>query len=374
MSNPTSSKNTVSQNKDDYFLIEKKHLRAQKFFPFQLFMFNPVLENFSLILGANRPLSKDLEMFLNSLIIRGGSLAILMKQKKTFLNSMEHLESEIPSLKEPTTALSSLGQKNELDVEQGKHQDILQKWIIENGEFNFRDIFTKSVNNNSFLTIIQYTRLEVNSFSRFTSPQVSLAIQLCDEFLTLDNEVTRVVAISYQFAKTFEIHDEEFLCDIVLGAFFTFISSCHFPLEMFQKNREQFTTKEENLYKKHPLIAHHLLKKSGIQITERIKFIVLEHHERINGSGFPMEKAGDAIEFASQIVGVISHLFEYCSGKITGQRESIKSTIFHLKNRSIKSGLEYHFSDTIINNLANLINHELYKSEFEDNALEKSVG
>ena len=45
-------------------------------------------------------------------------------------------------------------------------------------------------------------------------------------------------------------------------------------------------------------------------------------------------------------------------GKVTGSKQSIRSVIFHIKNRSIMPGLEFDFGDTIYNALTTLIDTE----------------
>jgi hypothetical protein len=88
------------KTEDDYFLIDIENLKGKKTFPFQLFIFNPSHKKFSMFLNGNRPLSKEHENFLNYILERGGKLAILKNQRKTFLIAQETTAAEIPSLKE----------------------------------------------------------------------------------------------------------------------------------------------------------------------------------------------------------------------------------------------------------------------------------
>ena len=59
---------------------------------------------------------------------------------------------------------------------------------------------------------------------------------------------------------------------------------------------------EFELIKEHPRTGYEILKK--IDFPWPIAEIVLQHHERINGSGYPLGLKGDEILFASRIIGV----------------------------------------------------------------------
>ena len=83
----------------DFFIIERDHLKGKRTFPFQLYIFNPTHKKYSMFLNGNRPLTKELETFMDYLLERGGKIAVLKKQRKTFLTAQEYHESEIPSLK-----------------------------------------------------------------------------------------------------------------------------------------------------------------------------------------------------------------------------------------------------------------------------------
>ena len=59
---------------------------------------------------------------------------------------------------------------------------------------------------------------------------------------------------------------------------------------------------EFELIKEHPRTGYEILKE--IDFPWPIAEIVLQHHERINGSGYPLGLKGDEILFASRIIGV----------------------------------------------------------------------
>jgi len=73
------------------------------------------------------------------------------------------------------------------------------------------------------------------------------------------------------------------------------------PFEMFSKPR-QLTGQEFDYYKIHPKVGYNILK--NIEFPWPIAQIVLQHHERMDGSGYPQGLSGDDILLEARIVSV----------------------------------------------------------------------
>lgn len=338
------------RNEFDFFEIEKVHLKGHKTFPFQLYIYNPLHKKFSLVLNSNRPLTKELDQFINFLLDRGGKLAVLKKQKKTFLNAQETLESDIPSLKSR--------ELHELEKEYIMYVKLREIYEEKNGQFAFQSEFEKAISNDNFDSIIERARVEILTFKVTESPTVSLAIHLAKKFLVKDNFLNRIVATSYHLAKTLNIVDQNTLGDIVTGAYLLHLGHTQLSLSSVRKPFLTLSDSEKKLYRKHTILAHHLIKRGNLNLSENCKKIILDHHERINGNGYPNEKYGESIDMATLLVGAVTHLFEFSSGKISGNKQPIRSVIFSIKNKAFIPGLELDFSDKIIEGIINLINTE----------------
>jgi len=334
----------------DFFEIDMNHLKGKKTFPFQIFIFNPIHKKYSLVLNGNRPLTKEIEQFINFLLERGGRLAILKKQKKTFLVAQETQEHEIPSLK--TREL------HELEKERIMYQKLYEMYLEKNGPLAFQSEFETACLNDNFEKLIERARMEILTFSVSQSYTVSLAINLAKQFLIKDNFINRIVTTVFFTAKTLNINDEEALGDVIVAAFLLHLGFTQLPLSMARKPQNKLFDEERKLYKKHTILANHLIKRGGLEISERCRNIIFDHHERYNGAGFPGEKYGESIELLSLLVGAISHIFEFSSGKVTGSKLAMKSVIISIKNKSFTPGLELEFGDKINECISNLINTE----------------
>lgn len=63
-----------------------------------------------------------------------------------------------------------------------------------------------------------------------------------------------------------------------------------------------FSDKEMELMRAHPQLGYDLLSK--LELPERVPEIVLQHHEKINGSGYPTGLSGDNIMIEARIIAV----------------------------------------------------------------------
>lgn len=335
------------KSENDFFFIEKKHLQGKTSFPFQLYIYNPMNSNFSLFLKGNNPLTNNHIEFLEYILERGGKLAILRNQKRTFIISQSIPEDEIESLK--TKELHPLEKERTINI---KLKEIHE---ARHGIFSLKNEFKKIIEKDDFNSIIESCRIEILTFPANISPTVSFATHLAKNNLHKDNFVNRVVSLSYYLAKNLNISDELSLSDIVVGAFLSHIGFTQIPLSLARKKVFKMSDKEKLLYKKHTILGFHLVKKSQIKLSDRCRKIILDHHERYTGSGYPSSKISDQMDFLSQIVGIVSHIIEYSQGHITGEPKPLKSIIHALNVKNYQPGLEFDFEESLFQSIITLI-------------------
>jgi len=349
----------------DFFLIDKEHLKSNKTFPFQLYIFNPINKKYTMILNGNRPLNKEIDEFIDFLLSRGGKLAILRKQKKTFLIAQETPEESIPSLKNREI--------HPAEKERIMHIKLKEMHEEKNGKFKFQSEFEKAVETDDFSYIIEAARMEILTFSVTESYTTSLAIHLAKEFLIKDNYQNRIVATALHLAKTLDIDSHLVLGDLVVGLFLQHIGYTQIALTQVKKPYIQLYDQEKKAFQKHTILGNHLIKRTNIEISETAKKIITDHHERFSGNGYPNQLAGDEIDLIVLLAGAVTHLFEFSSGKINGTKQSIKSIIYNIKNKTYTLGLEVDFGDKVLSGLVNLINLDKIeesntKKEYNQNA------
>lgn len=73
--------------------------------------------------------------------------------------------------------------------------------------------------------------------------------------------------------------------------------------EYIINKEDKLDSEEMELIKKHPYLGYRILKESGIDDIN-ILLSVLQHHERIDGSGYPLGLKGDKMILNSKIIGI----------------------------------------------------------------------
>ncbi len=89
--------------------------------------------------------------------------------------------------------------------------------------------------------------------------------------------------------------------DLEIGAAMLDVGKIRIPADILTKGGP-LSEVERRLVETHPDVGHRVLSEAGL--PERICRGVLEHHERLDGSGYPYGLSGDEIGFAGRVYAV----------------------------------------------------------------------
>ncbi len=126
-----------------------------------------------------------------------------------------------------------------------------------------------------------------------------LDIQSFDDFTYTHG--LNVGIISMVFARKMKL-DEELVKEIGLGGFLHDIGKIRMPFDLLHK-ASSLSDKDLKTMRNHPRYGYEMLKGSS-QITEMVKKIVLLHHEKFDGSGYPFGFKDTQIDDAIYIVAI----------------------------------------------------------------------
>lgn len=90
------------------------------------------------------------------------------------------------------------------------------------------------------------------------------------------------------------------------------------PLEVQTKPPEKRSTKDRLLYERHPLNSIALLKARNIQMPEPVLTIIEQHHERVDGTGYPNKLSGAKVTREAQILSIADE-FDYLTTVTLGK-------------------------------------------------------
>lgn len=337
----------MEKKEKEYFKIEFEHLGEDKIFPFHLYVFQPGADKYFPFLFANGPLDNDKEQLLQLIVEKGGKIAVDMKQKKTFLTSTGNEEADIEDLS-----------PREIHFLSKRRLEYIEKIEKENDKesFAFKTELHSAIQKDDFTNIIKRAHDLILTLKPSISHTVSLAIFLAEKFLTEDSYLARTVALSYFTSVGCKMDSGEIIGDVVCCAFFSHLGYTQIDRALSHLPTLDMDDTQKNNHYKHPGLAQHLLRKNKVDLSKKCIDGILEHHERYDGKGYPGQKKGDFIEPVGLIVGAISHILEFSSGKIASDTKPINSVLLNMKNKIFTAGLEFEFGDTIYEYLISLLN------------------
>jgi len=96
--------------------------------------------------------------------------------------------------------------------------------------------------------------------------------------------------------------NRENLISLATGAMLHDVGKCKIPKEILFSERK-LTPKEFAIIKKHPIFGYEIARESSLN-DRNAEEMILDHHERLDGSGYPRGKKGDEISFFTSIVSI----------------------------------------------------------------------
>ncbi|WP_432407431.1 HD-GYP domain-containing protein [Wukongibacter sp. M2B1] len=163
----------------------------------------------------------------------------------------------------------------------------------------------------------------------------------------------RVGDMSYQLAKEIGIRGEE-LEMIHIAAHLHDIGKIGIPDKILNK-KGKLTSSEWKAIKRHPEIGSNILERSDK--LRKISKLVLHHHERWDGKGYPSGLKGKDIPLGSRIIAICDSI-----DAMTSQRSYRKSIPWNLCREEIKVNKGTQFDPFLVEAANGL--WEYWKNEF----------
>ncbi len=103
------------------------------------------------------------------------------------------------------------------------------------------------------------------------------------------------------------------LKNIAIGALMHDIGLCNLKMEYENIEIDKLPAVDKLNYRKHVIQGYEFLQQFD-WMNETTKLIVLSHHERIDGSGYPFHKLGERIPYEVKLVSICDHFDELANG------------------------------------------------------------
>jgi len=143
--------------------------------------------------------------------------------------------------------------------------------------------------------------------SKPTFKHVKIFVSNLDELINKVDEKDKYTKMHCQHVMDYSIAiSKKMMCDVdiierlAISALFHDVGKCEIPDEILKKP-DKLTMEERKYIFKHPISSKKLVEPNfGIKIAN----IVQAHHERLDGSGYPLGLYGDEIPLEAQIIAV----------------------------------------------------------------------
>ncbi len=173
-------------------------------------------------------------------------------------------------------------EKRELILEKKEYQKSLEKMVAER---------TKELND-------AYQKLDQTYI--FTLRALVTALDTRDE--ETQGHSLRVVGYALKLAGLMGITDKDILKNLEYGSLLHDIGKIGIPDAILRKPGK-LTEDEWKVMKTHPSVGYKILHR--IEFLEEVSQVVLHHHEKWDGSGYPTGLKGDNIPLGSRIFAVV---------------------------------------------------------------------
>jgi HD-GYP domain-containing protein (c-di-GMP phosphodiesterase class II) len=278
-----------------HFLNVPFHLiKIKESFACNLFLFDIRANNRIIAHYAYEDLSEEQYMHLDNLIGKGASLQIVYEDVDLLCQEME---CEIAIIEE-------FNQQFYLMFKKEYNRKLKYAAVVE-WPFNLKSLI-KSESTLKFL--VERVKAEVSLFPLTLSLEISFATEMIEKLFVSDIAIIQEASLTYYLAKLSKINDPEILSSLLLASLFKDIGLTQLPRNLLKEKSYQ----DDEWYLKHPLLSIYLMAKTNFEFSKLTKRLILEHHELLDGTGFPKQKIENQLEPLS---GFIRASFEFMQEK-----------------------------------------------------------
>lgn len=140
---------------------------------------------------------------------------------------------------------------------------------------------------------------------------------------SMETHACNVQALSTVMAMILGYTTEKALISVALGALFHDIGYSKIPKELHSSDESQLSVQELEIVKQHPMLGVDIISQSATDFPYESKLIIQQHHERHDGSGYPLGIKGFQTYELSKVVALANEFENRLQRSPTVSREDI---------------------------------------------------
>jgi HD-GYP domain-containing protein (c-di-GMP phosphodiesterase class II) len=193
---------------------------------------------------------------------------------------------------------------------------------------------------------------ELKSAYRETVFKLSHAIEYKDK--ETKNHVLRTGIYAREIAKQLGVSEDE--CEVIfLAVQMHDVGKIGIPDRILLKPGP-LTDEEWKIMREHPIIGYEILKGSESKILKVASIVALEHHEKLDGSGYPYGKKEDEISFYGKLAAVVDIFDAVTSKRPYRRREWTEEEVRSFFEAEVREGrLDRDIVKVLLENITNFL-------------------
>jgi len=230
------------------------------------------------------------------LIVQEGAIVTTETIKLLTLNSISTVVIENPKEEEEDPSDTESGNMNEQRYQQFKQDFMVAEDLLSDNLKAIVDTDEK-INVPALLNIVN----EIISNVQSDHGLCNMLLHMKKDTKGLYNHSINVAIMGELLAKWME-YDNETTEKIIMAGLLHDIGILKLPAE----KQKAFRFREETrnpVYQKHVLNGYRAIQKKNVD--QQVKQAVLTHHERMDGSGFPLSVMGNNINYVSRVLAIV---------------------------------------------------------------------
>lgn len=158
-----------------------------------------------------------------------------------------------------------------------------------------------------------------------TSALVAEIWKLANVDPDLEHAVT-VSTYTVIFAMAFGKIGPELVADLALAALLHDVGLCQVTASVTKLPWNAMPREERSEYEKHVELGLSLIESYAPEVPKRTQFILRQHHEKFDGTGYPRKLQGFDFDDISQLLAMADLIDSICTGQWDGTRRSMRET------------------------------------------------
>ncbi len=313
-------------------------------------------------------LEKD--MILDENIVNNFGIVVLGENTKLTdknISVLRRLGCESVKIKDDNIASTNPFDNELLNYQKQREHDNKKLKIIYNDTVDkFKNVYNASIDKG------QININEVNELMEPVLDQAFTNTSIVSTFMTLNEQLgeytykhsINVGLFSAMIARWIGLNEEE-VKELATAGVLHDIGKSKTPPEIINKTGK-LTDEEFDIIKRHPQDGYDLMKNNA-ELSEGIKAAIHQHHEKIDGTGYPQGLKSDEIHLYAKIVAV-SDIYDSLTSVRSYKKAICPFKVYEILLDMSKNHLDYSISSTFIERISNYFIGSFVRLNNDENA------